>query len=70
DNVHAPNEKYSIPNFYHLIRQAVRFLDIVGTDPAIVSRPQQAAHNEKANGRKKSAPADGWAEEPAPATVG
>ncbi|MGZ3599177.1 MAG: M20/M25/M40 family metallo-hydrolase, partial [Ktedonobacterales bacterium] len=70
DNVHAPNEKYSIPNFYHLIRQAVRFLDIVGTDPAIVSRPQQAAHNEKANGRKKSAPADGRAEEPAPAPVG
>lgn len=39
DNVHAPNEKYSLPNFYHLIRQATRFLEIVGGDPAIVSRP-------------------------------
>ncbi len=67
DNVHAPNEKYSIPNFYHLIRQAVRFLDIVGTDPAILSRPQQATHNGKATGGKKSAPA---ADVSAPATVG
>ncbi|MBF6591220.1 MAG: hypothetical protein IVW57_11940, partial [Ktedonobacterales bacterium] len=39
DNVHAPNEKYHLPNYYHLIRQAVRFLTIVGSDPAIVSRP-------------------------------
>lgn len=70
DNVHAPNEKYSIPNFYHLIRQAVRFLDIVGTDPAIVSRPQQAVHNDKANSGKKSAPPDSQTEEPTPATVG
>lgn len=39
DNLHAPNEKYHIPNFYHLIRQAIRFLVIVGSDPAVVSRP-------------------------------
>jgi acetylornithine deacetylase/succinyl-diaminopimelate desuccinylase-like protein len=43
DNVHAPNEKYSIPNFYHLIRQAARFLDLIGSDPAIVSRPHAGA---------------------------
>lgn len=71
DNVHAPNEKYSIPNFYHLIRQAVRFLDIVGTDPAVLSRPQQAAHTEKATGKapggKKAVKA---ANQATPATVG
>lgn len=67
DNIHAPNEKYSVPNFYRLIRQAIRFLDIVGTDPAVLSRPQQAAHNGKATGGKKAAKA---ADAPAPATVG
>ncbi len=39
DNIHAPNEKYHIPNYYHLIRQVIRFLEIVGSDPAILSRP-------------------------------
>ncbi len=39
DNIHAPDEKYSIPNFYHLTRQTIRFLDLVGGDPAIRSRP-------------------------------
>jgi hypothetical protein len=42
DNLHAPNEKYHIPNFYHLIRQAIRFLEIVGTDPAILARPERS----------------------------
>jgi acetylornithine deacetylase/succinyl-diaminopimelate desuccinylase-like protein len=44
DNIHAPNEKFHLPNYYHLIRQAIRFLEIVGGDPAIVARPnvQQA----------------------------
>jgi len=28
-----------VPNFYHLIRQVIRYLEIVGSDPAIVSRP-------------------------------
>lgn len=42
DNIHAPNEKYHVPNFYHLIRQAIRFLEIVGNDPAIVARPATA----------------------------
>jgi acetylornithine deacetylase/succinyl-diaminopimelate desuccinylase-like protein len=51
DNIHAPNEKYSIPNYYHLIRQAIRFLEIAGTDPAVVARPASAA---KANGRAKA----------------
>ena len=50
DNIHAPNEKYHIPNFYHLIRQAVRFLEILGSDPAIVSRPVKAAGG-RANGK-------------------
>ncbi len=39
DNIHAPNEKYHLPNFYHNIRQAVRFLDILGRDPAVLARP-------------------------------
>ena len=39
DNIHAPNEKYHLPNFYHNIRQAVRFLDILGHDPAVLARP-------------------------------
>lgn len=53
DNVHAPNEKYNVGNFYHLIRQAVRFLEIIGSDPAVVSRPGQAA-----GGRASSAGAN------------
>src|SRR5258707_1123748 len=52
DNVHAPNEKYHVPNFYHLIRQAIRFLAIVRSDPAILSRPSHAT----ANRRKRDAP--------------
>ncbi len=43
DNIHAPNEKYSVANYYHLMGQAIRFLEIVGTDPAILSRPGIAA---------------------------
>jgi hypothetical protein len=50
DNIHAPNEKYHVPNFYHLIRQAIRFLEIVGSDPAILSRPA-APSKAKANGK-------------------
>ena len=45
DNIHAPNEKYHLPNFYHLIRQAIRFLGIVGSDPAILARPGKMAAN-------------------------
>jgi acetylornithine deacetylase/succinyl-diaminopimelate desuccinylase-like protein len=41
DNIHAPNEKYHLPNFYHNIRQAVRFLDILGHDPAVLARPSR-----------------------------
>lgn len=42
DNIHAPNEKYNVGNFYHLIRQAIRFLEIIGSDPAVLSRPGSA----------------------------
>jgi acetylornithine deacetylase/succinyl-diaminopimelate desuccinylase-like protein len=51
DNIHAPNEKYHVPNFYHLIRQAIRFLEIVGSDPAILSRPAMPSQEEKTNGK-------------------
>lgn len=30
DNLHAPNEKFHLPNFYRGIRTVARFLDIVG----------------------------------------
>ena len=39
DNMHAPNEKYHLPNYYHNIRQAIRYLDILGRDPAVLARP-------------------------------
>lgn len=64
DNIHAPNEKYHLPNFYHLIRQAIRFLEIIGGDPAIVARPGSAATG-RANGRKRAAPSSA-----PPVTVG
>jgi acetylornithine deacetylase/succinyl-diaminopimelate desuccinylase-like protein len=48
DNIHAPNEKFHLPYFYRDIRQILRFLDIVGNDPAIVARPS-------VSGRKRSA---------------
>ena len=53
DNIHAPNEKYHLPNFYHNIRQAVRFLDILGHDPAVLARPGRMAAS--ASGAPKSA---------------
>jgi acetylornithine deacetylase/succinyl-diaminopimelate desuccinylase-like protein len=39
DNIHAPNEKYNVSHYYHLMRQAIRFLHIAGNDPAVASRP-------------------------------
>ncbi len=60
DNIHAPNEKYHLPYFYKGIRQAIRFLDIVGADPAIVARPtvmREAAKNSKTPSRAGAAPA-------------
>src|SRR5262249_25999762 len=61
DNIHAPNEKYSIPNFYHLIRQAIRFLDILGSDPAILSRPGTSGKAGKygKNGKARRSPLKG-----------
>lgn len=55
DNIHAPNEKYHIPNFYHLIRQAIRFLDIVGNDPAVYARPRVQAEQGNVPRRKARA---------------
>jgi acetylornithine deacetylase/succinyl-diaminopimelate desuccinylase-like protein len=55
DNIHAPNEKYHLPNFYHLIRQAIRFLVILGNDPAVVARPAMMnAHAKSASNGKKA----------------
>ncbi len=32
DNLHAPNEKFHIPNFYHGIESIIRFFEIVGRE--------------------------------------
>jgi acetylornithine deacetylase/succinyl-diaminopimelate desuccinylase-like protein len=40
DNIHAPNEKYNVSHYYHLMRQTIRFLHIAGNDPAVASRPR------------------------------
>ncbi|HEU5347774.1 MAG TPA: dipeptidase [Ktedonobacterales bacterium] len=54
DHIHAPNEKYHLPNFYHLIRQAIRFLVLIGNDPAVVARPatMNVAATSAGNGKK------------------
>lgn len=58
DNLHAPNEKYHVPNFYHLIRQAIRFLTIIGNDPAVLARPgTMNARAKAASNGKKAEPA-------------
>ncbi|HEU0025916.1 MAG TPA: dipeptidase [Ktedonobacterales bacterium] len=72
DNVHAPNEKYHLPNYYHGIRQAVRYLDIIGEDPAVLARPSRmrpvtASSASSANGAPKPAPAKSSAKAPAKA---
>jgi acetylornithine deacetylase/succinyl-diaminopimelate desuccinylase-like protein len=54
DNIHAPNEKYSVANYYHLMGQAIRFLEIVGNDPAIVSRPRAAGKSGAAKAARAS----------------
>ena len=58
DNIHAPNEKFHIPNFYHGIRQAIRFLDIIGADPAVLARPtvMSASAAQGANGADAGKP--------------
>ena len=50
DQIHAPNEKFHLPYFYRDIHQIVRYLDLLGSDPAIVARP-------RASGRARRAPA-------------
>ncbi len=62
DNIHAPNEKYHVPNFYHLIRQAIRFLTIIGNDPAVLARPATMNAKAKAASNGKKAEAAGKAE--------
>ena len=62
DNIHAPNEKYHVPNFYHLIRQAIRFLTIIGNDPAVLARPATMNARTKAASNGKKAEAAGKAE--------
>ena len=52
DNIHAPNEKYHLPNFYRLIRQAVRFMAIIGSDPAVLARPGHTAASGKSRRTK------------------
>ncbi|MGE5334208.1 MAG: dipeptidase [Nitrososphaerota archaeon] len=54
DHIHSPNEKYHLPNYYHLIRQAIRFLALIGSDPAVVARPttMTAAAKSASNGKK------------------
>ena len=59
DNMHAPNEKYHLPNYYHGIRQAVRFLDILGRDPAVLARPQRMAGAASARGAQGASAANG-----------
>jgi hypothetical protein len=53
DNIHAPNEKFSVPNFYRDINQLIRVLTLFGTDPAIVSRPNVSS--QKARRVRKAA---------------
>ncbi len=55
DNIHAPNEKYHLPNFYHLIRQAIRFLAILGNDPAVLARPATMNSHAKSASNGKNA---------------
>ena len=44
DQIHAPNEKFHLPYFYKDIRQILRFLDLVGNDPAIAARADLVAN--------------------------
>ena len=75
DNLHAPNEKYHLPNFYHGIRQAARYLDILGQDPAVLARPSRMAPmtTSAANGASapvaKPAPAKSTAKAPAKTAI-
>jgi len=47
-----------VPNFYHLIRQAIRFLTIIGNDPAVLARPgTMNARAKAASNGKKAEPA-------------
>jgi acetylornithine deacetylase/succinyl-diaminopimelate desuccinylase-like protein len=53
DNIHAPNEKFSVPHFYRDINQLIRVLTLFGTDPAIASRPNVSS--QKARRVRKAA---------------
>jgi acetylornithine deacetylase/succinyl-diaminopimelate desuccinylase-like protein len=58
DNIHAPNEKFHLPNYYHGIRQAVRYFDMLGQDLAILARPSRMRPKvaSPANGASASQP--------------
>ncbi|HEV7129874.1 MAG TPA: dipeptidase [Ktedonobacterales bacterium] len=55
DNIHAPNEKFHLPYFYRDIRQILRFLHLVGNDPAIAARPNVSAQRRGTTRRASTA---------------
>ena len=57
DNMHAPNEKYHLPNYYHGIRQAARYFYILGQDPAVLARPSRMGPVTASPANGASAPA-------------
>jgi acetylornithine deacetylase/succinyl-diaminopimelate desuccinylase-like protein len=61
DNIHAPNEKYNVSHYYHLMRQAIRFLHIAGNDPAVASRPRTRKAAPTTPRRAKAAASSGKA---------
>ena len=61
DNIHAPNEKYNVSHYYHLMRQAIRFLHIAGNDPAVASRPRASKPAAKTPRRAKATATSGKA---------
>jgi len=61
DNIHAPNEKFNVSHYYHLIRQAIRFLHIAGNDPAVASRPRARKTTAKTSTRAKTTAGGGKA---------
>jgi hypothetical protein len=61
DQIHAPNEKFHLPYFYKDINQIVRFLDLVGTDPAIATRPDLVANRRQPRRSARAKPGAGEA---------
>jgi acetylornithine deacetylase/succinyl-diaminopimelate desuccinylase-like protein len=59
DQIHAPNEKFHLPYYYKDIRQILRFLDVVGTDPAIAARPDLVSNRKRPRKRASDAAGSG-----------